>query len=178
MTGLDPDTDDIIEIYCIITNGNLDVLDKNGWGATIHQPKARMDLMDEWCTKTHGDSGLTAAVLASRTSPKQEADELLEYIKNYIPESKRALLAGNSVHADKSFLRKEPYKKVMDHLHHRILDVSTIKEAAKRWSSLDILLGVPRKKGLHQAREDILESIEEARYYKETIFQRPIDKTP
>jgi oligoribonuclease (3'-5' exoribonuclease) len=176
MTGLDPDTDVIIEIFCIITNGTLDVLDEHGWGAIIHQTKERMDLMDEWCTKTHNDSSLTAAVLASKTTPQQAADELLDYIKKYVPEPKRALLAGNSVHADKAFLRKEPYKKVMDHLHHRILDVSTIKEAAVRWSPPDVLMGVPKKRGLHQAKEDILESIEEAKYYKEAIFQTRVKK--
>jgi len=176
MTGLDPDNDVIIEIFCIITNGNLDVLDEHGWGATIHQTKERMDLMDDWCTKTHRDSDLTAAVLASNTTPQQAANELFEYIRKYVPEGKRALLAGNSVHADKAFLRKEPYKKVMDYLHHRILDVSTIKEAAIRWSSPDLLAGVPIKKGLHQAKEDILESIEEAKYYKEAIFKRTVAK--
>jgi oligoribonuclease len=80
-------------------------------------------------------------------------------------------LAGNTVHADKAFLRKEPYKKVHDHFHHRILDVSTIKEAAVRWSTQEVLKEVPKKKNLHTAREDILESIEEARYYKQAIFQ-------
>lgn len=175
MTGLDLDTDVIIEIFCIITNGNLDILDENGWGATIHQTKERMDLMDEWCTKTHRESGLTAAVLASNTTPQQAADDLFEYIKKYVPKQKHALLAGNTVHADQAFLRKGPYKMIIDHLHHRIFDVSTIKEAAKRWSPLDVVEGTPKKKGLHQAREDIIESIEEAKYYKEAIFQRHID---
>ena len=82
-------------------------------------------------------------------------------------------MAGNSVHADKAFLRKEPYRKVIDHLHYRILDVSTLKEAAKRWSSTDVLVGAPKKKLLHTAKDDILESIAEARYYKEAIFQKP-----
>lgn len=76
------------------------------------------------------------------------------------------------MHADKAFLRKEPYKKVHDHFSHRILDVSTLKEAAKRWSDLDVLVGVPKKKLLHKAKDDILESIAEARYYKQTIFQK------
>lgn len=172
MTGLDLDTDVIIEIFCIITNGNLEVLDERGWGATIHQPAEVMERMDEWCTKTHGESGLTAAVLTSQTSDEEAADGLLAYIKQFVPEPRRALLAGNSVHADKAFLRKAPYTKVHDHLSYRILDVSTIKEAAKRWSSLDVLVGAPKKKTLHQARDDILESIEEAKYYKEAIFQR------
>ncbi|KAH8778139.1 ribonuclease H-like domain-containing protein [Hyaloscypha finlandica] len=173
MTGLDVEHDVIIEIFCIITNGNLEIVDEEGWGAVIHQEKERMDEMDEWCTKTHGESGLTAKVVASKTTPEQAATDLLDYIKKFIPEPKRGLLAGNSVHADKAFLRKEPYKKVHDHLSHRILDVSTLKEAAKRWSSLDILLEVPKKKLLHTARSDILESIEEAAFYKNSIFQRP-----
>ena len=111
-------------------------------------------------------------MLESKVTPEQASTSLLSYIRKYIPEPKRALLAGNTVHADKAFLRKEPYRKVHDHLHHRILDVSSLKEAAKRWSSLDVLLGVPEKKLEHKAKEDILESIEEARYYKEAIFQK------
>ncbi len=79
-------------------------------------------------------------------------------------------MAGNTVHADKAFLRKEPYNKVHDHFSHRILDVSSLKEAARRWSSLNVLLGVPKKKLLHTAKSDILESIAEAKYYKEAIF--------
>ncbi|CZR61992.1 probable oligoribonuclease [Phialocephala subalpina] len=172
MTGLDIDHDEIIEIFCIITNGNLEILDEEGWGAVIHQSKKRMDQMDEWCTKTHGENGLTEAVINSKTTPEQAATDLLSYIQKYIPEPRKALLAGNSVHADKAFLRKEPYRKVNDHFYHRILDVSTIKEAAKRWSSQEVLNEVPKKKTLHTAREDILESIEEAKYYKAAIFQR------
>ncbi|KAH9886843.1 ribonuclease H-like domain-containing protein [Xylariomycetidae sp. FL2044] len=169
MTGLDPDKEEIIEIFCIVTTGTLEVVDKNGWGTVVHQTKARMDQMDDWCTRTHGKSGLTAAVIASQVTPEQAADGLLSYIKQHVPQ-RGALLAGNSVHADRAFLRKEPYKKVMDYLHHRILDVSTIKEAARRWCPGEILDGAPAKQGLHQAKEDILESIAEARYYKEVIF--------
>ncbi|KAI0870676.1 ribonuclease H-like domain-containing protein [Hypoxylon argillaceum] len=170
MTGLDPDREEIIEIFCIITTGTLEVVDKQGWGTVVHQTKERMDMMDDWCTKTHAQSGLTARVIASTVTPEQAAEELLAYIKKYVPESKKALLAGNSVHADRSFLRKEPYKKVTQHLHHRILDVSTIKEAARRWCPRDVTRQAPKKLGLHQAREDILESIVEARYYKNGVF--------
>ncbi|TAQ87106.1 hypothetical protein B7494_g4576 [Chlorociboria aeruginascens] len=172
LRGLDIDNDVIIEIFCIVTNGDLEMLHEGGWGAVIHQSKETMDKMDEWCTQTHRDSGLTAAVLSSTTTAEEAATSLLSYITRFVPEAKRALLAGNTVHADKAFLRKEPYKKVIEHLHHRILDVSSIKEAAKRWCSLDILVAVPEKKGLHKAKEDILESIAEARYYKEAIFQK------
>lgn len=172
MTGLDPDREEIIEIFCIITTGTLEVVDEAGWGTVIHQSKERMDQMDDWCTRTHEKSGLTAAVIASTVTAEQAADELLAYIKKYVPE-KGAVLAGNSVHADRAFLRKEPYKKVVRHLHHRILDVSTLKEAARRWLPKEVIRGAPMKKGLHQAKDDILESIEEARYYKEIIFQKP-----
>ncbi|KAI2624806.1 ribonuclease H-like domain-containing protein [Xylaria nigripes] len=171
MTGLDPDREEIIEIFCIITTGMLTVVDEAGWGTVVHQTKERMDMMDEWCTQTHAKSGLTAAVLASEVSAEQAADDLLAYITKYVPEKGIALLAGNSVHADRSFLHKGPYRKVLDHLHHRLLDVSAIKEAARRWRP-GVLRKAPRKRGLHQAREDIFESIAEARYYKDVIFAK------
>ena len=170
MTGLDPDTEEIIEIFCLITNGELDLLDDAGWGVVVHQTKARMDLMDEWCTKTHGNSGLTQAVLESQVIPEQAADELLAYIQRHVPERGIALLAGNSVHADRAFLRQEPYKKVIDHLHYRLLDVSSLKEAAVRWCPR-IAKKAPSKKGLHKAKDDILESIREANYFKDKVFQ-------
>ena len=99
------------------------------------------------------------------------ASALLQYIRTYVPKPRKGLLAGSSVHCDKEFLNKKPYAKVMEHLHYRILDVSSIKEAARRWAPEETLEKVPRKKGLHQAREDILESIEEARYYREVFFR-------
>lgn len=170
MTGLNPDTEEIIEIFCIITNGHLELVDEQGWGTVVHQPKDRMDKMDEWCTNVHGNSGLTAAVMESKVTPEQAAGELLAYIQKYIPEPRTALLAGNSVHADRGFLRKEPYRKVMEHLHYRLLDVSTLKEAAKRWCP-DVARQAPVKKTLHKARDDILESIEEAKFYKEAFFK-------
>ncbi|KAH7023164.1 ribonuclease H-like domain-containing protein [Ilyonectria destructans] len=178
MTGLNPDTEEIIEIYCIITTGNLEVLDEEGFHAIIHFPQSRLDQMDEWCTKTHANSGLTAAVLASTTTPAQAADALYEYITRFIPERKRGLLAGNSIHADRAFLRREPYTRVTKHLHHRLLDVSAIKEAALRWCAKRIINKVPSKKGSHKARDDILESIEEARYYREAIFRPTFDVAP
>lgn len=171
MTGLDLEKDVIIEIFCIITDGELNIVDEEGWGTVVHQSKQRMDQMDEWCTNTHGETGLTSAVIASTTSPEEAADELLAYIKKYIPDRRRALLAGNSVHADKAFLRLAPWRKVHDHFNHRIMDVSTIKEAVRRWSTLELRNGAPEKKLLHKAKDDILESIAEAKYYKEVIFE-------
>ncbi|KAK3337342.1 ribonuclease H-like domain-containing protein [Cercophora scortea] len=170
MTGLDPDADAIIEIFCLITDDQLELLDHSGWGTVVHQPQERMDAMDDWCTRVHGNSGLTAAVVRSSVTPEQAADALLAYIQTHVPDRGTARLAGNSVHADQAFLRKQPYKKVLDHLHYRILDVSTIKEAARFWCP-DLAAAAPVKRCLHEARQDILESIEEARYYKSVLFQ-------
>ncbi|KAB5580762.1 ribonuclease H-like domain-containing protein [Coniochaeta sp. 2T2.1] len=170
MTGLDSDTDEIIEIFCLITNGDLEVTHDEGWGTVVHQTQERMDAMDEWCRNTHGKTGLTKAVVESTMTAEQAAEDLLAYIQKHVTEPRTALLAGNSVHADKAFLSKGPYRKVLEFLHYRILDVSSIKEAAKRWAP-DVVAKAPAKKGLHEARLDILESIEEARYYREAFFK-------
>ena len=172
MTGLNPEKETIMSISCFITDAQLELLDDRGWDSIIHHDKSILEQMDEWCTNTHGKSGLTAACIASQTNDEQAADSLLEYIKKYCPEPRKGLLAGNSVHCDKAFLSKPPYNRVTDYLSYRILDISSLKEAAKRWAPDDILLGVPSKKLLHQAREDILESIEEARYYRNNLFAK------
>lgn len=172
MTGLNPEKETIMSISCFITDAQLHLLDDKGWDAIIHHDKSTLDQMDDWCTKTHDASGLTAACLESTSTPQQAAKGLLEYIKKYVPERRRGLLAGNSVHCDKAFLSKAPYNTVTDYLSYRILDVSSLKEAVKRWSPDEVLLNVPSKKGLHQAREDILESIEEARYYRDRCFTK------
>ena len=172
MTGLDPDSDVIIQIACFVTDYDLNVLDEQGFETVVHQPKEKMDQMDAWCTKTHRSSGLTAAVIKSTVSADEAANALFAYVKQYAPQQRKALLAGSTVHADKAFLRQPPYNKVTDHLHHRILDVSAIKEAARRWAPADVIKNSPQKKYLHEARQDILESIEEAKYYRETLFQK------
>ena len=169
MTGLDHQTDSILSISCFITDAQLNLLDDKGFDTIIHHERSRLSLMDAWCTKTHGDSGLTEAAIESTTTADTAAEALLAYIKRYVPESRTGLLAGNSVHADKMFLSQKPFNSVLAHLHYRILDVSAIKEAIRRWGSEETLHGIPKKKGLHQAREDILESIEEARYYRQLL---------
>ena len=172
MTGLDPEKETIMSIACFITDAQLKLQDEQGWESVIHHDKSTLDQMDEWCTKTHGASGLTAACIASTTTKEQAAEGLLEYVKKYVPEGRRGLLAGNSIHCDKAFLSKAPYNRITDYLSYRILDVSSLKEAAKRWDPDVVLLGVPSKILLHQAREDILESIEEAKYYREKCFAK------
>lgn len=170
MTGLDPDNETIMSLACFVTDHDLNVLDETGYEATIHHSKEELDRMGEWCTKHHDNSGLTEACINSTTTAEQAANGLLQYIKIYVPTARTALLAGNSVHADKSFLVKHPYNVVTDYLHYRILDVSSIKEAARRWAPPELLKKAPKKKMLHEARADILESIEEARYYRMAFF--------
>ena len=171
MTGLDVANDTILSISCFITDSQLNLLDDHGWEVVVHHDQATLDHMDEWCTRTHGHSGLTAKAIASTMTPQQAADGLLAYIQRWIPQQHKALLAGNSVHVDKEFLRKPPYDKVIKHLHYRILDVSSVKEAARRWASPELLARVPLKKKLHQSRDDILESLSEAKYYRDVFFQ-------
>ena len=173
MTGLDTDHDTIMSLAAFVTDADLNILDDEGYEAIIHHSKARLDRMGEWCIRHHGQSGLTQACLDSTTTAEEAAQGLLQYINRFVPESRTALLAGNSVHADKSVLVRPPYKVVTDHLHYRILDVSSIKEAARRWAPKEVLNKIPRKQMLHEARADILESIEEARYYREAFFLKP-----
>jgi len=176
MTGLDlskSPPDQIMSIALFITDADLNLLDPTGYCATIHLSQSTLSQMGEWCTQQHGASGLTTACLSSTTTASDAAAECLAYIKKYVPEAKKALLAGNTVHADKAFLLQEPWRPIVKYLHHRIFDVSAIKEAVRRWSPMEVVKGSPMKKGLHEAKADILESIAEARYYKDVIFQKP-----
>ena len=172
MTGLDLSKDTIMSLACFITDCNLNLLDEHGYEAVIQHSQAQMDAMGDWCKDHHGASGLIKACLASTTSAETAATELLAYIQRHVPDRRKALLAGNTVHADKAFLVQDPWTKVVKHLHHRILDVSAIKEAARRWAPEEVLKKSPQKAGKHEAKADILESIEEARYYKKVFFDR------
>ena len=171
MTGLNPSTDSILSLACFVTDAQLNKLEPNGFEATIHHAQQRLDQMDDWCTKTHGESGLAAACVASNTTAEKAVEGLLTYMKQLVPEKRIALLAGNSVHADKSFLIKHPYNQIIEHLHYRLFDVSAIKEALRRWAPDSVLEKAPKKQNKHTAKEDIEESIEEARYYR-SIFEK------
>ena len=165
MTGLNPTRDSILSVCCLITDADLSLLDSAGFDAVIQTPQAKLDAMDDWCTRTHSATGLTSACLSSTTTADSAADGLLSYIQSHIPERGIALLAGNSIHADRAFLAREPWDRVLKHLHYRIFDVSAIKEAVRRWAPEEVLEGAPRKEVRHEARADVQESIAEARYY-------------
>jgi len=169
MTGLDPTNDVILQICCYITSPTLDLLEPSGFETVVSRPRDVLENMNEWCIKTHNSTGLVSRCLSSSITAAQASSMLLSYIKTHVPEPGKALLAGNTVHADKMFLMKE-CPEVIEWLGYRILDVSAIKEGARRWCSEEVLAGAPKKEGTHEARMDILESIEECRYWKKVLF--------
>ncbi|TPX66937.1 hypothetical protein SpCBS45565_g04085 [Spizellomyces sp. 'palustris'] len=171
MTGLDLQKDRIIEIACIITDGDLNIV-AEGPNLVISQPKELMDGMSEWCIEHHGKSGLVSQVLASNTTTQSATSQVLSFIKSHIPISNIAHLAGNSIHMDKQFLQKE-MPEIINHLHYRIVDVSTIKELVKRWLP-EVAQNAPRKGLAHRALDDIRESIQELGYYRQAAFKQPV----
>ncbi|CAN9501496.1 unnamed protein product [Ophioblennius macclurei] len=167
MTGLDIDKDQIIEMACIITDGDLNVL-AEGPNLIIKQPDELLDGMSDWCKEHHGNSGLIQAVRDSKIDLHQAEYEFLSFVRQHTPPG-QCPLAGNSVHADKKFLDKY-MPQFMYHLHYRIIDVSTIKELSRRWFPDEHRMA-PHKKSSHRALDDIRESIKELQYYKASIFK-------
>ena len=162
MTGLNPDTDRIIEVAMIITDSDLNILAQSEV-LVIHQPDSIIDHMDKWNTTTHTRTGLVDKVKASTLTEAEAEEKLLAFISEWIPE-KASPMCGNSIHQDRRFMvRYMP--KLEAYFHYRNLDVSTLKELARRWNP-SILKGIS-KKGAHQALDDIKESIEEMAYYRE-----------
>lgn len=166
MTGLDPEKDRIIEMATIITDSALNIVAEAPVLA-IHQSDALLAGMDEWCTQTHGQSGLTERVRQSVITEAQAEQQMLAFIKQYVPEGKSPL-CGNSIGQDRRFLVKY-MPELHDYFHYRNLDVSTLKELCRRWRP-DLLSGFT-KKGTHQALDDIRESIAELAYYREHFLR-------
>lgn len=166
MTGLDPEKERIIEIATIVTDSDLKVI-AEGPVLAVHQPTEVLDAMDEWCTKTHGASGLTQRVKESPITESAAEEQTLNFLAQYL-EPGKSPLCGNSIGQDRRFLVKY-MPRLEGFFHYRNLDVSTIKELARRWRP-DILEGV-RKKGTHLALDDIRDSIAELQHYRETFFK-------
>ncbi|KAF3090312.1 hypothetical protein TWF706_009945 [Orbilia oligospora] len=170
MTGLNPPQDKLLQIACYITDSQLTLLEPTGFEVVISRPQSLLSQMDDWCTTTHTSTGLIPRVLFSTTTVTEASNQLLSYIQKYVPEKKTAIMCGNSIHFDKLFLSIE-MPEVVEWLNYRVGDVSSIKEFARRWCDEEVLEGLPVKKYTHEAREDILESIEEARYYRRVLFR-------
>ena len=172
MSGLDIDKDHILEMACLITDKNLNII-AEGPEVVIKQPDEVLDGMGEWCQKTHTESGLVQSVKNSTISLKNAEDMMLEFIEKYCPPGK-CPLAGNSIHVDRIFLNKY-MQRFNTFLHYRIVDVSSVKELCCRWYPTENS-EKPYKKGNHRALEDIKASIEELQYYRKAIFkQKPTE---
>ena len=166
MTGLDPERERIIEMATLVTDSDLNLV-AEGPVIAVHQPDSLLEAMDEWCTRTHGESGLTQRVRDSRVTEAEAERQTLEFLRQHL-EVGQSPLCGNSIGQDRRFLVK--YMPELEaFFHYRNLDVSTIKELARRWRP-DVIQGV-KKKGSHLALDDIRDSIEELRHYREHFFR-------
>ena len=166
MSGLVPDRDRILEVALVVTDGELNTIaEAPVW--VVHQPDEVLDAMDSWNKGTHGRSGLIDKVRASKFTEAEVEALILEFLKPHVAPG-AAPLAGNTVHQDRRFMAR--YMPAFEsYLHYRIVDVSTLKELARRWRP-DVLAGVV-KESKHEALADVYESIEELRYYRRTFLR-------
>lgn len=166
MTGLDTMNDHIIEIATVITDKELNVL-AEGPVLAVHQPEAVLALMDEWNTRQHGQSGLITRVRESSISMRAAETATLDFLRQWVPE-RASPMCGNTICQDRRFLARQ-MPELENYFHYRNLDVSTVKELARRWAP-DVLKGV-KKEGAHLALEDIHDSIAELRHYQSHLFK-------
>lgn len=165
MTGLKPNEDVIIEIATLITNSELEIL-AEGPVIAIHQPDEILAGMDEWNTRQHGRSGLTERVRQSRIDTATAEQQTLHFLRQWVPEGKSPM-CGNSICQDRRFLAN--YMPELEaYFHYRNLDVSTVKILAQRWRP-EVAAGA-KKEGSHLAMEDIKDSVNELRHYREHFF--------
>ena len=169
MTGLDLERDALIEIACLVTDGKLDVLGE-GLDLVIKPPPEALDQMEDVVREMHTTSGLLTELAAGITLAEAQ-DQVLAYVRKYIAEPRRVPLAGNSIATDRVFIARD-MPELDAFLHYRMVDVSSIKELARRWYPRTYFASPP-KRGGHRALADITESIQELRYYRETVFVPP-----
>lgn len=167
MTGLDPDRHVIVEVATIVTDDDLNIV-AEGPDLVVHQPEDALAEMDEVVVAMHTSSGLLDAIRSSTVTLDQAGAETLEFIREHVPDARTVPLCGNSIGTDRRFLARY-LPEIEDHLHYRSVDVSTIKELAKRWYP-DSIATVPRKAAAHRALDDIRESITELQWYRSKLF--------
>ncbi|MFI2752849.1 oligoribonuclease [Cellulomonas sp. P22] len=166
MTGLDLSADALVEIAAVVTDSELNVLG-DGVDVVIAPPAAALEQMNDFVRNMHTTSGLLDD-LPGGTTMAEAQEKVLEYIRAWVPEPGKAPLAGNSVGTDKAFLERD-MPGLIGHLHYRVIDVSSIKELARRWYPR-VYFASPEKNGGHRALADILESIDELRYYRAALL--------
>ena len=168
MTGLNPDADVIIEIATVVTDSQLNVI-ADGPELAVHQPEAALARMDEWNQRQHGGSGLVGRVRTSRIATAEAERLTLEFLAAHVPAG-ASPMCGNSICQDRRFLARH-MPALERHFHYRNLDVSTLKELARRWYPR--VATMLTKQSAHLARADIYESIAELRFYRERLFTAP-----
>lgn len=166
MTGLS-DNQIILEIASLITDENLQILEQ-GPEIIIKRNKTELSVMEEWSKTNHKKSGLLKKVLESKISIKKAEDMTIEFLNKWCPKKEKLPLCGNSIWVDRLFLRRE-MPKLETLLHYRMIDVSSIKELSTRWYCNNGIS--PEKKNSHRALDDIVESVNELKWYKANIFQ-------
>ncbi|MGQ5524866.1 oligoribonuclease [Chitinimonas sp. PSY-7] len=166
MTGLNPDTDKIIELAVVITDSELNTI-AEGPVLVVHQPDSILDGMDDWNKNTHGKSGLTDKVKASTQNEAAVAAQMLAFLELHVPKG-ASPMCGNTIHQDRRFMARW-MPELETWFHYRNLDVSTIKELCKRWKP-EVAKGL-KKTGRHEALADVYESIDELKYYREHFLK-------
>ncbi len=166
MTGLDPNTHKIIEIATIVTDSELNVL-AEGPVIAISQDESELEKMDDWCTKTHTENGLVERVRQSQFTESMAVEETIAFLSDWVPKGKSPI-CGNSVGQDRRFLFNH-MPELEQYFHYRTIDVSTIKELVTRWAP-ETMKGF-KKQGTHLALDDIRESIDELRFYRQKVFK-------
>ena len=167
MTGLDLTRDKLIEVAVLVTDSELNVLDP-GLDLVISADDAALEGMVEVVTEMHAKSGLTDAVRASTLTVAEAEQQVLAYVKRFVPARRTAPLCGNSIGTDRGFLARD-MPELDDHLHYRMVDVSSVKELARRWFPR-VYFAQPAKGLAHRALADIIESVRELAYYRRTVF--------
>ena len=167
MTGLDTEADALVEVACLVTDSELTVLG-DGVDVVIRPPQEALDQMGDFVRAMHTESGLLP-LLEGGTTLEDAQRQVLDYIRQHVPESRKAPLGGNTVSTDRVFLARD-MPELEAHLHYRIVDVSSIKELARRWFPRAYYAS-PAKTGGHRALGDIRDSIAELRYYREAVFR-------
>ena len=169
MTGLDPDKDVVVEIATLITDDDLAIV-AEGPDLVVHQPPEVLDRMGDFVRAMHTKSGLLEAIGTSTTTLAEASEATMAFLREHIDEARTVPLCGNSIGTDRRFLLRW-LPEIEEFLHYRSIDVSTIKELARRWHP-EVLKSAPDKAGGHRAMDDIRESVAELRHYRAALFSK------
>jgi oligoribonuclease len=174
MTGLDTERNVIVEIACLVTDAELELVD-DGIDIVVYQDAAALAAMDDFVRRMHTKSGLLPEIEASTVDLATAGARVLDYVKSHVPKAGVAPLCGNSIGVDRRFLDRG-LPELDAYLHYRSIDVSSLKELCRRWYP-DVYKGRPSKKETHRALDDIRESVAELRYYRESML-KPTEAAP